>query len=58
MNRISLGVVILLLCVQLAAAQKVPVQEVVLDNGMRLLLCRAKATQRCCRLGSSRRFGE
>ncbi|HSS19900.1 MAG TPA: pitrilysin family protein [Pyrinomonadaceae bacterium] len=38
MNRISLGVVILLLCVQLAAAQKVPVQEVVLDNGMRLLL--------------------
>lgn len=38
MKRISLGLLALLLCAQLAAAQKVPVQEVVLDNGMRLLL--------------------
>ncbi len=38
MKKISLCLWALLLCAQLAAAQKVPVQEVVLDNGMRLLL--------------------
>jgi len=38
MKKISLGLLALLLCVQIAAAQKVPVQEIVLDNGMRLLL--------------------
>jgi predicted Zn-dependent peptidase len=38
MKKISLGFVILLMCANFAAAQKVPVQEVILDNGMRLLL--------------------
>lgn len=38
MKKISLSLLVLLLCVQFAAAQKVPVQEVVLENGMRLLL--------------------
>jgi len=38
MKKISLSLLALLLCVQFAAAQKVPVQEIVLDNGMRLLL--------------------
>ncbi len=38
MKRISLGFIALLLCAYAVAAQKVPVQEVVLDNGMRLLL--------------------
>ena len=38
MKRISLSLLALLLCAHIAAAQKVPVQEVVLDNGMRLLL--------------------
>lgn len=38
MKKLSLCLLALLLCAQLAAAQKVPVQEVVLDNGMRLLL--------------------
>ena len=38
MKKISLGLLALLLCVQIAAAQRVPVQEIVLDNGMRLLL--------------------
>ena len=38
MKKISLSFLALLLCVQFAAAQKVPVQEIVLDNGMRLLL--------------------
>ena len=38
MKKISFSLLALLLCVQFAAAQKVPVQEVVLDNGMRLLL--------------------
>ena len=38
MKRISLSFVILLLCAAFAAAQKVPVQEFVLDNGMRVLL--------------------
>ncbi len=38
MKKISFGLLALLLCVQFAAAQKVPVQEIVLDNGMRVLL--------------------
>ncbi len=38
MKRISLSFITLLLCASVVAAQKVPVQEVVLDNGMRLLL--------------------
>ncbi|HEV7798018.1 MAG TPA: pitrilysin family protein [Pyrinomonadaceae bacterium] len=38
MKKISLSLLALLLCVQFAAAQKVPVQEITLDNGMRLLL--------------------
>ncbi|HEV2827172.1 MAG TPA: pitrilysin family protein [Pyrinomonadaceae bacterium] len=38
MKKISLSLLALLLCVQFAVAQKVPVQEIVLDNGMRLLL--------------------
>lgn len=38
MKRISLGLAILFLSVQFAVAQKVPVQELVLDNGMRVLL--------------------
>lgn len=38
MKRIFLSLITLLLCVQFAAAQKVPVQELVLENGMRLLL--------------------
>lgn len=38
MKKISLSLLALLLCAMVAAAQKVPVQEVVLDNGMRLLL--------------------
>jgi predicted Zn-dependent peptidase len=38
MKKISLSLLVLLLCAFVVAAQKVPVQEVVLDNGMRLLL--------------------
>ena len=38
MKKISLSLLILLLCALVVAAQKVPVQEIVLDNGMRLLL--------------------
>jgi predicted Zn-dependent peptidase len=38
MKKISLSLLALLLCVQFAAAQKVPVQEMVLDNGMRVLV--------------------
>src|SRR5687768_13410960 len=38
MKKISLSLLALLLCAYIVAAQKVPVQEVVLDNGMRLLL--------------------
>jgi predicted Zn-dependent peptidase len=38
MKRISLSLLAVLLCAYVVAAQKVPVQEVVLDNGMRLLL--------------------
>jgi predicted Zn-dependent peptidase len=38
MKRISLSFITLLLCAYVVAAQKVPVQEVVLDNGMRLLM--------------------
>jgi len=38
MKKISISLLALLFCVQFAAAQKVPVQEMVLDNGMRLLL--------------------
>jgi predicted Zn-dependent peptidase len=38
MKRIALSFITLFLCAYVVAAQKVPVQEVVLDNGMRLLL--------------------
>ena len=38
MKKLSLSLLALFLCVQIAAAQRVPVQEIVLDNGMRLLL--------------------
>ncbi len=38
MKKLSLSFLVLLVCVQLAVAQKVPVQEIILDNGMRLLL--------------------
>lgn len=38
MKKISFSLLALLLSVQFGAAQKVPVQEIVLDNGMRLLL--------------------
>ena len=38
MKKISLSLLVLLLCAFVVTAQKVPVQEVVLDNGMRLLL--------------------
>ena len=38
MKRISLSFITLLLCAYVVAGQKVPVQEVVLDNGMRFLL--------------------
>lgn len=38
MKRITLGLLTLLLCATAANAQKVPVQEVTLDNGMRVLL--------------------
>jgi predicted Zn-dependent peptidase len=38
MKKISLCLLGLLICAQLVAAQKVPVQEIVLENGMRLLL--------------------
>jgi predicted Zn-dependent peptidase len=38
MKKLSLSLLVLLLCVQFAAAQKVPVQEITLDNGMRVLL--------------------
>jgi predicted Zn-dependent peptidase len=38
MKKISLSLLVLILCAFVVAAQKVPVQEVVLENGMRLLL--------------------
>jgi predicted Zn-dependent peptidase len=38
MKKISLSLLVLLLCAFVGAAQKVPVQEIALDNGMRLLL--------------------
>ena len=38
MKKIFAGLLVLLLCAFVVAAQKVPAQEVVLDNGMRLLL--------------------
>ena len=38
MKKISLSLLVLVLCAFAVAAQKVPVQEIVLDNGMRLLL--------------------
>ena len=38
MKKLTLTLLAIFLCVQFAAAQKVPVQEIVLDNGMRLLL--------------------
>jgi len=38
MKKISLSLLALFLCAFVVAAQRVPVQEVVLDNGMRLLL--------------------
>ncbi len=42
MKKFSFCLLALLLCAQTAAAQKVPVQEVLLDNGMRLLLVQRK----------------
>jgi predicted Zn-dependent peptidase len=38
MRRIATGLLVLLVCAVTAAAQRVPVQEVTLDNGLRLLL--------------------
>lgn len=38
MKKISLSLVAIVLCAYVVAAQKVPVQEIVLDNGMRILL--------------------
>jgi hypothetical protein len=38
MKKLSFCLLAIFLCALAAAAQKVPVQEVVLDNGMRLLL--------------------
>jgi predicted Zn-dependent peptidase len=38
MKKISLSLVAIVLCAYVVAAQKVPVQEIVLDNGMRVLL--------------------
>lgn len=38
MKKILFSLLALVLCAQIVAAQQVPVQEVVLDNGMRLLL--------------------
>jgi predicted Zn-dependent peptidase len=38
MKKISLSLVAIVLCAYVVAAQKVPVQEVVLENGMRILL--------------------
>ncbi|MBA3242311.1 MAG: insulinase family protein [Acidobacteria bacterium] len=38
MKRISFCVLAVLLCAHIVAAQKVPVQEVMLDNGMRVLM--------------------
>jgi predicted Zn-dependent peptidase len=42
MKRFSFCVLTVLLCAHMVAAQKVPVQEVMLDNGMRLLLVQRK----------------
>jgi len=42
MKKLSFCLLALVLCAQIAAAQKVPVQEVLLDNGMRLLLVQRK----------------
>ena len=42
MKKITLSLLALLLCFTAAVAQKVPVQEVVLENGMRLLLVTRK----------------
>ena len=42
MKRLVLSFVASICCVQFAVAQRVPVQEVVLDNGMRLLLVQRK----------------
>ncbi|HEY7786254.1 MAG TPA: pitrilysin family protein [Pyrinomonadaceae bacterium] len=38
MKKISLSLAAIVLCAYVVAAQKVPVQEIVLDNGMRVLL--------------------
>src|ERR1044072_1756442 len=38
MKKLSFALLVIFLSVQFAAAQKVPVQEIVLENGMRLLL--------------------
>jgi predicted Zn-dependent peptidase len=38
MKKLSFTLLVIFLSVQFAAAQKVPVQEIVLENGMRLLL--------------------
>lgn len=42
MKKFSFSLLALLLCALTASAQKVPVQEVLLDNGMRLLLVQRK----------------
>jgi predicted Zn-dependent peptidase len=42
MKKLSFCLLALVLCAHIAAAQKVPVQEVLLDNGMRLLLVQRK----------------
>src|SRR5258707_14041397 len=38
MKRLIFSLLVTLCCVQFASAQKVPVQEITLDNGMRVLL--------------------
>jgi predicted Zn-dependent peptidase len=42
MKKISFCILTIILCAGFAAAQKVPVQEVMLDNGMRVLLVQRK----------------
>ena len=42
MKRLSFCVLTVLLCAHIVAAQKVPVQEVMLDNGMRVLMVQRK----------------
>ncbi len=42
MKRFSLCVLAILLCAHIAGAQKVPVQEIILDNGMKVLMVQRK----------------